>query len=91
MRGTIGSLLEGLSDAERAQIHLIAFIAHTDPTVHPIYHEPRLIAVSNTVLTYDIPQEDIAKPRIKESGFEDIYVDTLSERFADAEGLVHFA
>ena len=35
--GTIGSLLEGLSEAERAQIYLIMFIAHADPIVHPIY------------------------------------------------------
>ena len=63
VRGTIGSLLEGLSNAERAQIHLITFIAHTDPTAHPIYQEPWLKAVSNTVLTYDIPDEDMAKLR----------------------------
>ena len=48
-----------MSDAERAEVFLITFIAHTDPTVHPIYHEPWLTAVSNKVLSYDISQEDI--------------------------------
>lgn len=61
VRGTIGSLLEGLSEAERAQIHMITFIAHTDPTVHPIYHEPWLRALSDEILTYDIPEEDLAE------------------------------
>lgn len=61
VRGTIGSLLVGLSEAERAQIHLITFIAHTDPMVHPIYHEPWLRALSDKVLTYDIPKEDLAE------------------------------
>lgn len=61
VRGTIGSLLEGLSDAERAQIHLVTFIAHTDPNTHPIYREPWLNAVSNKILTYDMPEEEMAE------------------------------
>lgn len=61
VRGTIGSLLAGLSEAERAQIYLITLIAHTDPTLHPIYHEPWLRALSDQVLTYDISKEDLAE------------------------------
>lgn len=61
VRGTVGSLLEGLSEAERAQIYLITFIAHTDPIVHPIYHEPWLRALSDEVLSYDVPKEDLAE------------------------------
>lgn len=53
--------IEGLSDAERAQIHLITFVAHTDPVVHPIYHEPWLRALSDKVLTYNIPKEEFAE------------------------------
>lgn len=67
VRATIGSILEGLSDAERAEVFLIVFIAHTDPAVHPIYHEPWLTAVSNKVLTYDISQEDMTLLRKFES------------------------
>lgn len=37
--------VEGLSEAERAQIHLITFVAHTEPIVHPIYHESWLRAL----------------------------------------------
>lgn len=61
VRATIGSILEGLSDAERAEIFLIIFIAHTDPNAHPIYHEPWLTAVSNKVLTYNISQEEMTR------------------------------
>lgn len=61
VRGTIGSLLEGLSEVERAQIYLITLIAHTDPMLHPIYHEPWLRALSDQVLTYDISKEDLAE------------------------------
>ena len=55
VKGIVGSLLEGLSEAERAQVQPITFIANTDPTVHPIYHEPWFRALSDKVLTYDIP------------------------------------
>ena len=61
VRGTIGSLLEGLSEAEGAGIHLITFIAPTNPMVHPILHEPWLRALSDEILTYDIPKEDLAE------------------------------
>lgn len=53
--------IEGLSEAERAQIHLITFVAHTDPVVHPIYHEPWLRALLDKVLTYNIPKEEFAE------------------------------
>ncbi|KAF2279577.1 uncharacterized protein EI97DRAFT_412704 [Westerdykella ornata] len=49
---TLGSLLHGLTPQERAQIHLIVFIAHSDPTSHPLYTSPWLWALSDEVLTY---------------------------------------
>ncbi|KAG8533074.1 uncharacterized protein KY384_001857 [Bacidia gigantensis] len=61
VRGTVGSLLEGLSDSERAEIYLIIFIAHTDPAVHPIYNEPWARAVANKVLTYEVSEADLAQ------------------------------
>ena len=63
VRGTIGSLLEGLSTKERSAIHLTTFVAHTDPSVHPIYTEPWLTAVSNNVLTYDVSDNELSKLR----------------------------
>ena len=64
--GTIGSLLEGLSKKDRDSIHLITFIAHTDPTAHPIYDQPWTQAVSDEVLTYDIPDADLQRLKLYE-------------------------
>ena len=49
---TVGSLFEGLTPLERASIHFIFFIAHTDPKVHPFYDEPWTTSLPDTVLTY---------------------------------------
>ena len=70
--------IEGLSEAERAQIHLITFVAHSDPIVHPIYHEPWLRALSDKVLTYNIPKEEFAElhnlEEAKRPGNKSMYV-----------------
>ena len=66
VRGTIGSLLEGLSDGERAAIYFISFIAHTHASIHPVYYEPWLKAVSNKVLTYEVSKTDLAQLRLFE-------------------------
>lgn len=47
---TVGTLLEGLDETERADIHLILFIAHTDPSQHPAYAEPWLHELADQVL-----------------------------------------
>jgi len=56
VRSTIGSLLDGLTQAERADIYLVVLIAHTDPDAHPIYGEPWLTNVVDKVLLYDVGQ-----------------------------------
>ena len=66
VRATIGSLLHGLLDHERDELFLMLFIAHTDPNVHPIYHEPWIRSVSNKVLTYDIPESDLSRLKMFE-------------------------
>ncbi|KAJ6003368.1 hypothetical protein N7451_005915 [Penicillium sp. IBT 35674x] len=58
-KSTVGTVLEGLSEAERADIYLILFIAHTDPTEHPAYSEPWLHQVADQVLLYDPETVDI--------------------------------
>ena len=58
VRTTIGSLVEGLTKRERDEIHLITFIAQTDPHEHPIYGETWLEALSDQVLSYDVPREE---------------------------------
>lgn len=52
-KGAVGSVLEGLTEQERAGIHLILFIAHTDPWQHPAYAEPWLHELPDRVLLYD--------------------------------------
>lgn len=57
----IGSLLEGLSEHERHDIHLIVFIANTDPRDHISYQDRWLHDLVDRVLTYaDIPKEQKA-------------------------------
>ncbi|KAL8767904.1 MAG: hypothetical protein Q9209_005690 [Squamulea sp. 1 TL-2023] len=58
VRGTIGSVLHSLTKEERQSIYLMPFIAHTTPTIHPIYREPWLAAISNRVLEYDVSDSD---------------------------------
>ncbi|KAI9842009.1 MAG: hypothetical protein M1838_003312 [Thelocarpon superellum] len=65
-RSTVGSILEGLTDAERRSIDLILFIAHTDPTVHAAYGEDWLPAVADRVLLYDLNQTEMAYVRTLE-------------------------
>lgn len=54
----VGSLLENLSETERAQLHLILFIAHSDPNQHPAYSEKWLHEVADTVLLYNWDEVD---------------------------------
>jgi hypothetical protein len=63
----VGSLLDGLSQAERADMHLLLFVAHTDPSQHPAYSEPWLNRVPDQVLLYDNATVDIDHIRSLES------------------------
>nr|OQO21067.1 hypothetical protein B0A51_14906 [Rachicladosporium sp. CCFEE 5018] len=60
LRTTIGSLLSGLTQDERDGIHLIVFIPHTDPAVHPAYHEAWLTNLANDVLLYNLTKAELA-------------------------------
>ncbi|KAK4897053.1 hypothetical protein LTR49_028058 [Elasticomyces elasticus] len=59
LRLAVGSLLEGLAQEERDRIHLAALIAHTDPMLHPAYHEPWLANLVDDVLVYDLPPDEL--------------------------------
>lgn len=63
VRGTVGSLLEGLTPEERKSIYLMPFVANTDPEDHPIFHEPWLAHLSDRILEYDVSEDDLAKLR----------------------------
>jgi hypothetical protein len=52
-KSAVGSILEGLHPQERQRIHLILFIAHTDPSVHPAFSEPWLHKLADQVLLYN--------------------------------------
>ncbi len=69
-RTAVGSLLEGLSDEERGEIHLILFIAQTDPTVHPAYWESWLSALADQVLLYNQTLTDEEMQHIKQLEIE---------------------
>jgi len=59
VRTAVGSVLDGLTIEERGNIHLIVFIPHTDPTVHPVYHEHWLYNLTDKVLLYDLPDDNM--------------------------------
>lgn len=63
-RTAVGSLLENLSESERAELYLILFIAHSDPHQHPSYSENWLHDVADTVLLYN--WEEVDRGRIIE-------------------------
>ena len=48
----LGSLLEGLTPAERARLHIVLFLAHTDPSVHPFHDAPWTRQLPDTLLDY---------------------------------------
>lgn len=66
-KSTVGTVLEGLSEAERADIHLILFIAHTNASEHPAYSEPWLHTLPDQVLLYDPEEVDIPHIRSLET------------------------
>ncbi|KAI4286100.1 MAG: hypothetical protein L6R38_000155 [Xanthoria sp. 2 TBL-2021] len=68
VRGTIGSVLHGLTDEERQSIYLMPFIAYTYPSDYPVYREPWLAAISNRVLEYEVSDQDRARLQRFEEG-----------------------
>ncbi|KAL2221396.1 hypothetical protein M432DRAFT_543321 [Thermoascus aurantiacus ATCC 26904] len=67
-RTAVGTALADLSETERADIHLILFIAHTDPNQHPAYSEKWLHELADTVLLYDPDEVDIEHIKELETG-----------------------
>ncbi|KAL9013713.1 MAG: hypothetical protein Q9173_001594 [Seirophora scorigena] len=68
VRGTISSLLEGLTPEERKSIYSMPFVAHTNPDNHPILREPWLAHLFNQILEYHVSEDDLAKLRCFEEG-----------------------
>lgn len=59
VRSTIGSLLEGLSNSKRRNIHLTVFIAQTETLSHTIQHEPWLRNIANQIIKYELPESQL--------------------------------
>lgn len=59
LQGAVGSVLEGLTAAERGDLYLIVLIAHSNPAEHPAYAEPWLHTLADKVLLYDTDQVDV--------------------------------
>lgn len=57
---TVDSLLEGLSQQERDGIHLIVFLAQSDPVVHPATHQLWLKNLADEILGYGVSNEQLA-------------------------------
>lgn len=60
----VGSLLAGLTEAERSDFWLEPFIVNLDPEEHLAFHEPWLSAVSDHVLTYADAEREV-KARVE--------------------------
>ena len=60
---TIGSLLEGLTDNQRRNIHLAVFFAQTDPHRHPAYKEPWLKNLADEIIEYNVGEQEMARLR----------------------------
>jgi hypothetical protein len=64
----VGSLLKGLSDAERGDILLLPFIANIDPYTHYAFNESWLFDLTDEVLTYEnVSKKDKARMRSQET------------------------
>lgn len=56
---SVGTLLDGLSELERSQIHLILFVAHSEPSDHPAFNETWFQALPDQILLYNQDEIDI--------------------------------
>jgi hypothetical protein len=63
IRHTVASLLEGLTEQERASLHFVFFIAHVNQTVHAIHGEPWTTSLPDTFLQY---QDGVNDEEMKE-------------------------
>ena len=71
IRSTVGSLLAGLKDTEREEIHIAILIAHTTPHDHPLYSEAWPEALADSLLFYNVSQQRFAELELmaKEKNF----------------------
>jgi hypothetical protein len=57
----VASLVEGLTIEVRDALHLIVFIPHVDPSIHPAYYDQWIINLAEQLLLYNLSGEEIEK------------------------------
>ncbi|KAI1139292.1 integral membrane protein [Hypoxylon sp. FL0543] len=62
----LGSLQQGLSAGERAGLRFVVFLAHTDQSKHPDYHQPWLAGMADSLPSYDDDPERLALAKVME-------------------------
>ena len=60
-QSSIGSALEGLTEAERSALYLAVFFTNSDPTVHPTWKKPWLRGLLDEVYTYNTTASELQK------------------------------
>lgn len=61
LKDTLGSVLEGLDDAERRRIYIVAFLAHTNQSVHEDYDQPWLRNMADSLPQYPTGDPELLK------------------------------
>jgi hypothetical protein len=60
LRTTVGSLLAGLSQEERAGMYLMVFLPHSDPNIHPAFKEAWLSNLVDEVVLYNVSEQEMS-------------------------------
>ena len=61
LRTAVASLVTDLTQEERDAIHLIVFIPHVDPTIHPAYHDQWLANLADELLVYNLTGAELER------------------------------
>ena len=61
LRTAVSSLVEGLTTEERDALHLIVFIPHVDPSIHPAFHDQWIINLADQLLLYNLTGDELEK------------------------------
>ncbi|CAD0086133.1 unnamed protein product [Aureobasidium vineae] len=59
LRTTVGSLLAGLSQEERAGMYLMVFLPHSDPNIHPAFQEAWLSNLVDEIVLYNVSNQEM--------------------------------
>ncbi len=66
----IGSMLEGLSYAEKEDLFVFVLFANGDPSIHPTWNATWLRAAVDFATTYEVGEEELARLREMEEKYD---------------------